>query len=533
MPRQIIVLSGRVSSGKSSLASQLAARVGAHVLHTKKLILNNELTRRERGALQREGERLDKKTGGKWVAEAIGRVEGTLPDDAAIVVDAVRIKNQIDHIRKAFGPSVTHVHLKANLQELAGRYSAKRGTGVKEFSSYRSVMADNTESKVDTLERVADVVIDTAKCTKEDVFVRAASHLGFYAKATPPLVDVIVGGQYGSEGKGHIASYLAKEYEVLLRVGGPNAGHTVFESPKSHKLHQLPSGTPRCDAKLIIGPGAVIEPNLLRKEIADFGVSALRLSIDPQVMVIESRDMIAERNLVKKIGSTGQGVGAATSRRIMGRSSGSTKLARHIRELKPYIRETCAELERAFRAGRKVLVEGTQGTGLSLYHGAYPHVTSRDTTVMGCLAEAGIPPKSVRRVVMVCRTYPIRVEDPKRFTSGPMAQEIAWKEVSQRSGVPLEEILGTERTTTTNRKRRVAEFDWALLRRAATLNGPTDIALTFADYLTIRNREARRFEQLDDATLRFIHEVERVASAPVSLISTRFEYRSIIDRRAW
>lgn len=84
-----------------------------------------------------------------------------------------------------------------------------------------------------------------------------------------------------------------------------------------------------------------------------------------------------------------------------------------------------------------------------------------------------------------------------------------------------------------HKKRRVAEFDWNLLRKAASLNGPTDIALTFADYITIENRKARRFEQLAESTLRFIEEIERVSSAPVSLITTRFDARSIIDRRAW
>jgi adenylosuccinate synthase len=108
-----------------------------------------------------------------------------------------------------------------------------------------------------------------------------------------------------------------------------------------------------------------------------------------------------------------------------------------------------------------------------------------------------------------------------------------WETISQRSGVPIEELTVTELTSTTKKKRRVAEFDWTLLRKAASLNGPTDIAITFADYITIKNRDARRFEQLSPETLRFIEEVERVAGAPVSLITTKFDFRSIIDRRAW
>lgn len=136
---------------------------------------------------------------------------------------------------------------------------------------------------------------------------------------------------------------------------------------------------------------------------------------------------------------------------------------------------------------------------------------------------------------MVCRTYPIRVQNPEGDgkTSGPMSQEISLAEISRRSGISERELRKTETTSTTKRRRRISEFDWVLLKKAAELNAPTDIALTFADYLAKRNQKARRFEQLTRDTVRFIQEVERVAEAPVSLISTRFHHRSIIDRRLW
>jgi adenylosuccinate synthase len=249
-------------------------------------------------------------------------------------------------------------------------------------------------------------------------------------------------------------------------------------------------------------------------------------------MIITRGDIRREKRLVGRIGSTGQGVGYATARRITQRGAG-IKLAKDISDLRPFIRSASAILDGAYREGLRVLVEGTQGTGLSIYHGCYPHVTSRDTSVAGCLSESGIPPRRVRKVIMTCRTYPIRVESPKRGTSGPMGKEIDWPEIARRSGIQLSRLRRAEKTSTTNRRRRVAEFDWELLRRASALNGPTDIALTFVDYLCVRNEDARRFEQLDQATINFIEEVERVAGAPVSLISTRFDFRSIIDRRAW
>jgi len=267
------------------------------------------------------------------------------------------------------------------------------------------------------------------------------------------------------------------------------------------------------------------------REIAECHVSQDRLFIDPQAMIIEKEDIEAEQELKARIGSTAQGVGKATSRRIMRQND--VRLARDIDELKPFLRSGREILEDMFRQRKRILLEGTQGTGLSIYHGGYPHVTSRDTTVAGCLAEAGISATRVRKVIMVCRTYPIRVQDPKKGTSGFMSREISWEETAERSGYLVGDLKEAEKTTTTKLQRRVGEFDWNLLRIGATLNAPTDIALTFADYISKSNSNARRFEQLTPDSIRFIEEVEKVASCPVTLISTRFHTRSIIDRRMW
>jgi adenylosuccinate synthase len=539
--KQIVLMSGSISSGKTTLGTLLKEQFGFQVLKTKEVIQslarkqrNKELS--ERRALQTFGEDLDTETKGRWVREALSRFLrdlGAGEPSARVLVDAVRILDQIRAIRQSYSFSVVHVHLKAPPEQLALRYKNRKSSGVREVSSYSELEKSKTEARVNELEAAADFVIDTSLCTEQGVLVRAATHLGLFSRAYDRCVDVIVGGQYGSEGKGHIASFLAPEYPVLVRVGGPNAGHKVFREPDPYTHHQLPSGTSRSpNAKLILAPGCVLNAEHLMKEIADCEVDSDRLSIDPQAMIISKADVRGEAGLVKKIGSTGQGVGLATSRRIKDRG-GKIQLARDINDLKPFIRDTWTVLEEAYRDGERVLVEGTQGAGLSLYHGSYPHVTSRDTSVAGCLSEAGISPSRVRKVIMVCRTYPIRVESPKLATSGPMALEVSWETISERSGIPLPRLKKTEKTSTTNRKRRVGEFDWALLRRAAALSGPTDVALTFADYLKSSNEKARRFEQLDLATIKFVEEIERVAAAPVSLISTRFDFRSIIDRRAW
>ena len=544
MSFQIVLLSGSVASGKTTLWQLLIKTFPAehiHVLKTKDLIrdLASKKLRRdlpsERRALQDFGDQLDKDTNGDWVRDGLVSLVNKhvgIESSPIFIVDAVRIERQIKAIREAYGFSVNHIHLKAPENELAARYKT-RSSDMRELKSFRDVIKNPTEAAVNELERSADVVVDTHACTPDDVLVKTATHLSLFSREYARLVDVIVGGQYGSEGKGHIASYLSREYSVLVRVGGPNAGHKVLFESGAYVHHQLPSGTLRNSAaKLIIAPGAVVNPESLLREIGECKVDHERLSIDPQTMIIADSDCKSEAGLQKRISSTGQGVGAATARRVLNRGK-RVRLAKDIRELKPFVRDTWELLEHTYNTGGRVLVEGTQGTGLSLFHGSYPFVTSRDTTVSGCLSEAGISPTRVRKAIMVCRTYPIRVQNPPGGTSGPLSQELDWKEIARRAGVPLQAIKTNERTSTTNRERRVGAFDWVLLRKNSALNGPTDIAITFTDYLTPLNANARRYEQLSPETIRFIEEVERVGAAPVSLISTRFDFRSIIDRRSW
>ncbi len=535
MGGKIVLLSGPISSGKSTLAERLADRYKAIRYKTHELIqtLKPKISN-ERVALQRAGDALDRSTNGRWIQKALERRLDSLPAESIVVIDALRITRQIDGIREAFPTRVYHIHLTASDDELGKRYASKNSQ-LTEVSSYEHVRRNRTERNVEELADMADIVVKTDQCTAEEVLIRAVAQLGLYPRTITRIVDVLVGGQYGSEGKGNIISHIAPEYQYLMRVGGPNAGHKVFGDP-IQTFHHLPSGSTRCpDAKLLIGPGAVLRVPTLLDEIALFKASHDRLSIDPSAMIINETDVKREQRRLGSIGSTAQGVGEATARRINDRGQIDKKgrplvlLAKDMRELKPFVREIGPILELAYLRNEKVLLEGTQGTSLSLYHGSYPHVTSRDTTVSGCLAEAGISPTRVRRVVMVCRTYPIRVGG----TSGPMSQEITMEEISRRSGVPVEEVTNTEITSTTHKPRRIAEFDWMQLRQSAVLNGPTDIALTFVDYLDAKNQKALRFEQLTARTLRFIEEVERVSGVPVTLISTRFHWRNIIDRRSW
>lgn len=259
-------------------------------------------------------------------------------------------------------------------------------------------------------------------------------------------------------------------------------------------------------------------------------MSADRLTIDPAALIIEDDDVVREASLKSLIGSTGTGVGSALARRIASRGiAGAVRLAKDVPELAPYVRDSAELLESCCSRGESILIEGTQGTGLSLFHGSFPHVTSRDTTVNALLSEVGIAPQRLRRVIVVFRAYPIRVGG----LSGPMVQELTWETIAERAGLHKSGLSAVEVGSVSGNVRRVAEFSWTQLRRSVLLNGATDIALTFLDYLDCANKVACRFEQLTRDTIRFIEEVELVASAPVSLISARFDGRGLIDRRQW
>lgn len=543
--RVLIGLSGPVGVGKSSFCEVLKARFRAKRLSTRELLLASG-AKSERENLQVAGERLDRETDGKWVSDALAR---ELIEDGpdVVIVDSIRIKKQIDHIRREFGDRfrVWHVFVDAEDDVLRERY-AKRDSPIGEFADYDDLKRSETERAIRSLKEIADRVVDASRCAPDSVAAQAVAGLGLFPLNLEPLVDIAVGGQFGSEGKGHVCSYLASGYDMLVRVGGPNAGHWAA-LPEKIKFIQLPSGTaanPQAD--IVIGAGATLYLPQLLKELYDRRLSHERLAIDPQAMIIDDADRHYESIYGDTIGSTKQGVGAATARKILGRFDPMplnvpVRLARDVEELKDFIRPAIAMFEAAFAKGKKVFLEGTQGTDLSLHHGAcpsedglisrgaWPNVTSRDTTASGCLADAGIAPGRVRKVIMVTRTYPIRVGG----TSGPIAREITYKAISDRSGVPEHEISGTEKGTISKNPRRIAEFDWEQVRRAASLNGATDIAISFSDYISINNRKAQRYEELTEETRNFIEGVERVSNAPVSLISTRFEADGIIDRRNW
>lgn len=285
----------------------------------------------------------------------------------------------------------------------------------------------------------------------------------------------IIGGQYGSEGKGKVAAYLAPTVDLAIRTGGPNAGHTFEHNGRLRKVRSIPCAVVNPHSALAIGAGGVLDVDVLLSEVERFAVRPSRLMIDPQATLISKEDLTLEQPLVERIGSTGCGVGAAAARKLARR--GEVELAGDNPALAPYLTDVAKLADEHLQAGKNICLEGTQGLGLSLHHGTYPYVTSRDTTAAALCSEAGVSPRWLTDVVLVLRTFPIRVAG----NSGPLRNELDWGTVGTESGAPHSIV---ERTTVTGQVRRVGRFDMDMAVRSCLINKPTQIALNFADTWT-------------------------------------------------
>lgn len=299
-------------------------------------------------------------------------------------------------------------------------------------------------------------------------------------------LTVLVGGQYGSEGKGAVAAFIANDYDVHVRVGSPNAGHTFYWNHAKHVMQSIPCGWINPGAKIVIGRGALLNMKQLMKElvhILHYYPNFLdRLIIDENAGVLDEKfhemEGGTEGEMHRRIGSTGEGVGPARMARIA-RDPEQFRLFKDVAEeygLQSCMRKDTPRVIACMQnAGMNILIEGTQGSGLSLLHSHWPYCTSIDTNAAGIISEVGIAPSRVTDVLMVCRTYPIRVAG----NSGPMKNEITWEELGQRIG----RDITPEKTTVTKKIRRIAEWDDDLFKTSSVLNAPTEIALTFADYI--------------------------------------------------
>ena len=332
---------------------------------------------------------------------------------------------------------------------------------------------------------------------------------------------LVVGTQWGDEGKAKIIDYLSGEIDYIVRYqGGANAGHTVKVKDETYIFHLIPSGILYPDAICVIGNGVVLDPTAFESELDSLkerGIDAFhRVMLSETCHIVlplhrtidEAREAQAAG---KKIGTTKRGIGVSYGDKVtrIGLRLGDLletgylkERLGHILEIKnaeitrihglekiefnelyesllafgdrvrPIVKNTSFELNRALGRGKSVLLEGAQGTGLDIDFGTYPYVTSSNTTTGGAIAGSGISFQYLKDVIGICKAYVTRVGE------GPFPTEIHGE-----AGEHLRK-LGHEFGATTGRPRRCGWFDTELIRHAARVNGLTGIALTKLDVLS-------------------------------------------------
>jgi adenylosuccinate synthase len=328
---------------------------------------------------------------------------------------------------------------------------------------------------------------------------------------------VVVGGFFGDEGKGKIIAYLAMKdkADIAVRGGvGPNAGHTVMFHGREHKTRMLPSALVSKQTRLMIGPGVLINVGVLLEEIKNFNTKD-RTFVDPLCGIIESTHVDSDTSdpNLKRIGTTGTGTGPANADRALRRAS----LARDSFALSEYLQDISRIVNSSIDSDKNVLVEGTQGTFLSLYHGTYPYVTSKDVTASAICSDVGIGPKKVSDVLVVFKAYVTRVG------SGPLEGELEQEETTSKGW--------TEFGSVTGRLRRASPFNVDLARRSIMLNSATQVALTKLDIVFPSDAGKREFNDLSSEAKMFVNRIEKEIGLGVAVIGTGQELDDVIDRR--
>lgn len=361
-------------------------------------------------------------------------------------------------------------------------------------------------------------------------------------------VDIVIGGQYGDEGKGTITAMMAyaEHYPVLVRTGGENAEHRV-QRPDGELIyhHVLPSALAVAhhhgNAHTVVLPAGMT-----------FSVGGLRREVDQYQDVLGCRDVIlVDRNCAiiteeirqegmdasKARGSTFAGVGPTMTRKVARNPSWRCPIAADKRaeiEDIPGVRvtDTVAALHLLLAQDKAILVEGSQGTMLSLDHGHYPYCTSRNVTSSGVLSDAGLSWCNVRRMVMVVKALPTRVPGPSGPTGG---KELTWVEARRRAGRPQDDVT-IEQTPGgvggaakgAGGRERPFEISFDELMKAADLNGPTEIALTFLDWWDYEDKDKRYRVDLGLLSEALADNIEESTHTPVTVLRTGSAWNSFV-----
>jgi adenylosuccinate synthase len=357
------------------------------------------------------------------------------------------------------------------------------------------------------------------------------------------LLNVVIDGQFGSTGKGKIAAYLACKHNIDAAICNnmSNAGHTFYVDGRKYVAYHLPAAAANRRTKLYIGPTAAITVKMLIEELeafSDLNV-ADRLFIHPRAVIITDECKQWEKENLVRISSTTKGCGRAMAMKVMRHPD--TVLAGDVLELADFVIDEDvwrSEILALLAQGATVLAESAQGFGLSLNHGRmYPYCTSRDITVAQVLSDCGVPPRKLGHVYASMRCHPIRVGNVKKDDgemvgfSGPVfddQRELTWEDITRISGSALPI---SERTTVTNKVRRV--FTWSD-QQVAWFNAlcePDFIFLNFVNYLDagILNKDSsvdlHEYPRVYDFMLR----LQGKFHVPVAYLGTGPEEKAIID----
>ncbi len=324
---------------------------------------------------------------------------------------------------------------------------------------------------------------------------------------------VVIGGQWGDEGKGKLVDFLAKQADVIARAtGGNNAGHTVVVEDQKFKFHLLPSGTIHKGKLNICGNGMVIYPKQIIKEINTLEEKGFTLT-DKELAVSSSSHVITEEQIQKdlatgkKVGTTGRGIGPCYMAKI---ERTGLRMSEFIKEdneeanrLAPFVKDTYTLINQALEDKKNILIEGAQGTMLDIDHGTYPYVTSSNPTAGGQCSGLGIGPTKIDDVIAIIKAYTTRVGrgpfTTELGTDEQTTEEGTWDKIEPNFEEQLKQaaekgnggdeyhqgkylrLMGREYGTTTGRPRRTGWFDGVVARYARRINGLTTFALTKLD----------------------------------------------------
>ena len=387
------------------------------------------------------------------------------------------------------------------------------------------------------------------------------------------MVTVILGAQWGDEGKGKVVDLMSQDADIVVRVqGGANAGHTIIVEDKKFVLHLIPSGILNPKTICVIGNGVVIDPTALTEEIellqklgVDFTGSpngeASRLLISNRAHIVtpehKEQDQAAEQHAVRKIGTTGRGIGPAYRDKVSRIGLRMVDFMKEDHRFDAYVTDTSAYLNQAIRDGKKIIMEGAQGALLDIDHGTYPYVTSSNTTAGGASTGSGIGPTKIDSVIGIAKAYTTRVG------SGPLPTELP-----EDVGNAIRD-KGKEFGATTGRPRRCGWFDAVVVRYACDISGISELVVTKLDVLDnlpkikicvgYKNQKyfpadidvltgvepiyedmpgwqttttgVKRFEDLPRQAQAYIQRIEELICIPVKLISVGAERSQTIEKR--